>query len=347
MKRKRKQRRKEEAEAGAAACDNEADVDTGGANARDDAEDKNEGEGESSEGEGEDNDNMLDLEFDFRDPCEEDYHTVSELLKSGTWEFVEPNFSELTDSMVGQGNIGTLIKAHAEGDDDTELESTCGIYTTLNLRQFAHLSWPRDIGNALIAKAKKHADAKVVEKLQSLLHSHAGTEVGLLFHERFMNMPLELVPPLHQALLDDIKWSCTTPDCPEDERPFYRFTHFVGVTRCYGGAQAAAALGEASSSTQVVGKPAVGKRKKCRGRAQSREDGQNAAGLNFAQDEDEFYVRKAEFSFTFPVVVKKGKEGPTVRGRGQEQRMVFGITRRAFEEAVANIKKAFAERCVE
>merc|ERR550537_1568276 len=96
---------------------------------------------------------VIDVGFEFFDPSEEDYHSVAGLLKSGTWDFMEPNFTELADSVVGQGNIGTLVKAN--GDDD----AICGMLTTLNFRQFKHLSWPREIARALVAKAKKHADA--------------------------------------------------------------------------------------------------------------------------------------------------------------------------------------------
>lgn len=329
MKRKRKQGQRKAAEPGGdAACEEGAGAADGSADEREDEE----------EAEEEDDGQDLDVDFEFCDPSEDDYHNVSELLKSGTWEFVEFNYSELTETVVGQGNIGTFIKS-STSEKDPELVTTCGIYTALNLRQFAHQSWAKDISSALIAKAKAHADAKVAQQLQSLLLARdEGTEVALLFHERFMNLPPDLVSPLHQALLDDIEWSCTTPDCPADERPFYRFTHFVGLARCFGGGRAA--LGEASSSTQAAAEPPAGKRKKCRRRAAPEEGGQGQPGLTFPKPEDEVYMRKASFSFTFPVTPSEGNPAAT-RGPGQERRVLFGFTRRAFEAAVAEIKATF------
>merc|ERR1719401_521519 len=102
--------------------------------------------------------------------------------------------------------------------------------TALNIRQFQHLSWPAAISRGLVEKAKKFADASVTARLEATLEGKekAGNEVGLLLAERFANMPLALIPPLHRALIDDIEWSCTTPECPEEERPFYRFSNFVG-----------------------------------------------------------------------------------------------------------------------
>merc|ERR1712066_739534 len=139
--------------------------------------------------------------------------------------------SELADSVVGQGNIGTIIKsAGIAGPDDDDITS-CGLLTTLNLRQFPKLSWAKAIQNSLLAQAAKHAGAEASKSLKDLLAKQGnGTEVGLLFNERFVNLPEELIPPLHKALKEDIEWSCTTPECPKDERPYYFFTHFICVS---------------------------------------------------------------------------------------------------------------------
>eukprot|EP00392_Amoebophrya_sp_AT5.2_P006413 g6425.t1 len=56
---------------------------------------------------------------------------------------------------------------------------------------------------------------------------------GLLVNERLINLPDDLAPPLHKCLVDGIAWSQTTPECPEEERPFYSFDHFLGIAKCW------------------------------------------------------------------------------------------------------------------
>lgn len=252
---------------------------------------------------------------------------MGDLLKNGTWEFVDLNFAELTDSVVGQGNIGTLIKSEADagssGAADDKENTMCGMLTVLNLRQFAHLSWPKAIGDALLEKARKHADDEAQRKLKGLLDASKkkGSEVGLMLSERFVNLPPQLVPTLHKALSEDIAWSCTTPECPLDERPFYEFENFIGVVRCFH----APPTSEASAGSEGIG------------------------GLTFPRPEDEAYLKKASFFFSFPVVHDSSKEGgvakvPKAQKRGQERRAVFGISRKAFEQVVKQLSSMPAFR---
>lgn len=218
------------------------------------------------------------------------------------------------------------------GTKGEENANACGLRTLLNLRQFAHQSWPKTIGNALIAKAKKYADPPTVEKLQALLNltKKEGSEVGLFFSERFVNVPPVLIPPLHKALVDDIEWSCSTPECPEDERPFYKFAHFLYVTRCRNASAAASS-------------PRGGKRKKNRQQA----DEVANASINSAnklvcfRPEDEPYLQRAAFSFSFPAPSDtSGSDAPSERGRASERILVFALARKAFERAVPEVEAA-------
>lgn len=289
------------------------------------------GDGEAEEAEDQDGGDV-DVDFEFFDPNEDDYHSVGDLLKSGTWEFVALNFAELADSIVGQGNIGTLIKSDAGGSGDDKDSTLCGMLTALNMRQFVTLSWPKAVATALLAKANKHAEPEVAKKFRAVLQdSKAGTEVGLLLSERFVNLPPQLIPPLHRALQEDIQWSCSTPECPAEERPFYAFTHFVGVARCF---EAAPAPGPGAPlrakrrngpAVEVTG-PAL-----------------DAGGLDFPRMEDQVYFQRASFSFTFPlpsaIAEKRGQaqQVPSGERRGKELRAVYGLTRKALERVVAEL----------
>eukprot|EP00427_Karlodinium_veneficum_P028039 CAMPEP_0169210684 /NCGR_PEP_ID=MMETSP1016-20121227/15349_1 /TAXON_ID=342587 /ORGANISM="Karlodinium micrum, Strain CCMP2283" /LENGTH=341 /DNA_ID=CAMNT_0009288247 /DNA_START=333 /DNA_END=1358 /DNA_ORIENTATION=+ len=260
----------------------------------------------------------LELDFDFREPDEADFHAVKDLLRSGTWEFIGDsfNYSELADSVVNQGNIGTIIKSSRQDVEDDDDETSCGILTALNLRQFKHLSWAKAIQSTLLAKASQHASAEVSQAFKDLLAKQGkGVEVGILFNERFVNVPGDVIPPLHKMLREEIEWSCSTPECPEEERPFYFFTHFIGVAKCYLSSDIAAKAGFDVGSGQE-------------------------SGPFFQFDEFEAYARKATSLFTFPVAKptkgKKSASGPPA----PDGRAVFIINRKAFEQVGKALNKS-------
>lgn len=292
-------------------------------------------ENEDAEEDDEGNDEDVDVDFEFYDPDESDYHSVGDLLRSGTWDFLPDfNFSDLSDSISGQGNIGTLVKS----GQGTAEETVCAMLTALNFRQFQKLSWPAIIRDQLLAKAKKHADGPTATKLEALLQRKSGTEeLGLLINERFVNLPPQLVPPLHKALIEDIEWSCTTPECPADERPFYRFSHLLGVVRCFG------ATGGSSGAAGSAAPAPKGKKRRRLAAPGTVGEATSTGGLVYPQAEDEAYVRKASLFFTFPVGGGKREGSTCVNSSGlPELRGVFLITRKALDEAIAEVPAVLA-----
>ena len=51
--------------------------------------------------------------------------------------------------------------------------------------------------------------------------------------ERFVNLPLELLPAMHKAILEDIEWSCTVEYCPEEELRCCRWFPLLGGGRVF------------------------------------------------------------------------------------------------------------------
>eukprot|EP00397_Hematodinium_sp_SG-2012_P011884 GEMP01012033.1.p3 GENE.GEMP01012033.1~~GEMP01012033.1.p3 ORF type:complete len:164 (+),score=38.70 GEMP01012033.1:564-1055(+) len=85
--------------------------------------------------------------------------------------------------------------------------------------------------------------------------------VGFVINERILTLPTEIMPLLHDNLAEDIRWSQTTPDCPDDERPFYFFDTLIGLCTAF----------------------------------------KNKDELVYTKFEDEAYVRHSSFHFSFPV----------------------------------------------
>ena len=286
----------------------------------------------------------FEVDFEFYDPEESDFHSVRELLCTGVLRCADLDFSGLADSIVEQVNIGTTIKsggedeeesegsegeaeqsnAQAQEDEDAADAALCGFLTCLNLQQFSEKDWRKGLVSLLETKAQS-AGSGVSEKLKKFLSADAP---GLLVSERFVNLPLELVPMLHKAVLEDIQWSQTTEHCPSEERPFYFFTHFLLLARCH--------AAEAGSSL----------------------DGRAVA---FARPEDEILARAASLAFSFPLPSGKSQTpgagapkkrrrpaapaaaaavGVPAAGSSSERVAVLGFTRAAYEKAVAGLRKA-------
>jgi len=273
------------------------------------------------------------IDFDFCEPDESDYHGVGELLKRGALDFVTAlNYAELVDSLVNQGNIGTLVKADKEGDD----EAVCAALTVLNFQQFKHLSWPKEIIKAMRARSKAHAPPDVHQKFEAFIGTWEGrNDIGFLINERFVNLPLDLIPPLHKGLPDDIEWSRTTPECPEDERIFYNFKFYVGVAR-----QLEELNGESKSASSSVPSSTVslGQMKRKRRPKETANSNNGKWTPVFVNAEDEAYVRRALYSFSFSMPRRSREDGSTEAKQGKEHRVVYVITRSAFEKTTAELE---------
>lgn len=62
--------------------------------------------------------------------------------------------------------------------------------------------------------------------LLSLLAPDGGNEVGLILSERWVNIATEVVPPMYEMLLEEIKWAI------DDKEP-YTFSHYLVWSKIY------------------------------------------------------------------------------------------------------------------
>lgn len=294
------------------------------------------------------------VEFEFHEPDEDDFHGVRDLLSRGSLSFTGLDLSGLADSIVGQVNIGTMVKSGSgEGlEDSDEDHALCGMLTVLNLSQFSEQSWLRTLRETLLLKSHNLGNPDIEKQLKRCFEASSQDrcdggqtvrQVGLLVSERFINLPLDLIPALHKAVLEDIEWSCTTPECPPEEKPFYEFTHFLAITCC----QSASSSAPAASTVARQG----------------------TSALLFSRPEDASYARAAQFLFSFPLPKKDtadkvsdgsaqtectgkrkrksvsdgGSSSSTGANGPQDRVAVFGITRKAFERVALGLRKSLSE----
>lgn len=70
----------------------------------------------------------------------------------------------------------------------------------------------------VLDKATKHCNPRQKETFETIL-SGKGTNVGLLLNERMINLPYILVPQLHEALPEDLRFTKKQDDI-EDPKEF-------------------------------------------------------------------------------------------------------------------------------
>ncbi|CAN1333763.1 Protein BCCIP homolog [Linum perenne] len=177
-----------------------------------------------SESDEESSDGVVQADFAFFDPKPEYFHGVKTLLQtyldSNEWDL-----SGFVDLILEQTTVGTVVKL--EDDEDDGLFS---VATALNLARYkasdiSHIYiyiyiYEIEIGVGIvlpipdhncIKELQKYAlnvchETKLANKLRLLLSTKA-QDVGLLVSQRVVNLPPQLLPPLYDALFDEISWA--------------------------------------------------------------------------------------------------------------------------------------------
>jgi len=204
----------------------------------------------------------VDVDFEFYDMKEADFHSVKTLLQNYIEipgkEFLSSDFANL---ISGQAAVGTTVKT--EGCE----EEPIGFITLLSV-QF-HQALP------VIKQIKEFVFSRCPEELKGQMESlcsSKGPPLGLLVQARMVNLPFQLVSPLHNAVLEDLDWAVKNDESAE-LRASFQFQNFLIIAKAY---------------------PATGKK---RGRTPQR----------FRYTEEEFYLKEATLSFRFPCA---GKDPP-------------------------------------
>ncbi|CAN6470604.1 unnamed protein product [Victoria cruziana] len=200
-------------------------------------------------------------DFEFFDPKPSDFHGVKNLLHnylgSKQWDL-----SNFVDLILGQPTVGTVVKI--EGDDDDNLFA---VITALNMDRYKDHKCIMELKEFLLQSCH---DADVQTCLRTTLKERA-QNIGLLVSQRMINLPAELLPPLYDALFDEISWA--TEDEPTEKlRKSFCFKYYLIVTRFY---------------------------KKKTGQSNRMRNDQSEEVI-YVKMEDEIFHKLCSWSFTFP-----------------------------------------------
>ncbi|WCJ33461.1 CDK inhibitor P21 binding protein [Euphorbia peplus] len=164
---------------------------------------------------------VVQADFAFFDPKPDDFHGVKMLLQ-GYLDKQEWDLSGFVDLILAQTTVGSVVKLE---DDDDGLFS---VVSALNLGRYKDHKSIMEIKEFLVNISE---DTNVTDDLKLLLHKQAH-HVGLLVSQRVVNLPPQLLPPLYDALFDEISWA--TEDEPTEElRKSFRFKSYLFISRIY------------------------------------------------------------------------------------------------------------------
>ncbi|CAK9311328.1 unnamed protein product [Citrullus colocynthis] len=161
-------------------------------------------------------------DFAFFDPKPDDFHGVKTLLQNYL-DDTQWDISGFSDLILGQTTVGSVVKV--EGDEDNGVFS---FITALNLERY------KDSRSILELKgylSKVCQDKNIKNDLKQLLEEQASS-VGLIVSQRIVNLPPQLLPPLYDALFDEISWAIEDEPTKELQDSF-RFKLYILVSKIY------------------------------------------------------------------------------------------------------------------
>ncbi|KAJ8464629.1 hypothetical protein OPV22_027181 [Ensete ventricosum] len=176
---------------------------------------------------------MMQADFGFFDPKPGDFNGVKLLLRNYL-DDKQWDLSGFVDLILEQTTVGTVVKldehdeagdGNGDGDDDA---GPFAVISALNLGRYEGHKCMKDCKEYLLQVCP---DDGLRKRLKPFLEEQV-SDVGLLVSQRFVNCPYQLVPPLYDALFDEVSWA--TEDEPTKElQDFFRFKYYLLVTRIF------------------------------------------------------------------------------------------------------------------
>ncbi|VFV29488.1 brca2 and cdkn1a-interacting protein [Lynx pardinus] len=144
----------------------------------DEVEDEDEDDEDSDEEEDEDDESVdeeVNVEFEAYSISDNDYDGIKKLLQQ-LFLKAPVNIAELTDLLIQQNHIGSVIKGTRCAEQIKEL---------------------------ILSSCEKSCGKSSVEQLDALFND-ASKPVGFLLSERFINVPPQIALPMHQQLREEL-----------------------------------------------------------------------------------------------------------------------------------------------
>lgn len=262
-------------------------------------------------------DSDVEVTFDFYDPTEGDEKSVENFLAEICDSLVVPDAAglearKLAKAVCAQTRVGTVVKI----DEDA---APIGFITALGVQAHRELLEPlhRCLSSADAPESILRSFVKPVEE------GPVGPRVGLILTGRVVNLPVQLIPKLFEALLCEIEWATEDEPTPEQRKAF-DLHWFLYITDVYPSA--------GSEKKQKQKKPT---KKKARAAAASNGSKEEDT-IAFTRAEDEILLDASTHTVTWDIPGEEaGPEGLTRRKMG------MFIKKEKMSGAFENIKRLF------
>lgn len=198
----------------------------------------------------------IQVDFEGRNPVDSDFHGIRQLLKQ-LLPKAPVNLSELSDVIIGQNFIGSVVTQCDDGDDndgedddadeddddmEDEANTIFGITTAINLTQKANIGCVKELRDHLLDRTKRHADAATQKQIRSIL-TNAEHSVGFLLNERYVNIPAQISVPLLESLTKEIKRA-------NSKGMAYDFAYYVMLVKFYRSQASSSKKGKQTASDE-------------------------------------------------------------------------------------------------
>ncbi|KAK9369142.1 p21-C-terminal region-binding protein-domain-containing protein [Lipomyces kononenkoae] len=167
-----------------------------------------------------DNEEIVNLDFDFFDPRPDvDFEAIRNLLRQ-LFDADNTMFdiSALADLILSQNSLGSTVKTDGPESDPF------AFLTVVNANLHRDNPAIRQIIDYILSKTKSNEPFS--KKLKELLGEGAKNNTGIIFSERLINMPTEVVPPMYRMLSDEMQRAV-------DNGENYRFDYYIIISKSF------------------------------------------------------------------------------------------------------------------
>lgn len=213
----------------------------------------------------------VNVEFEAHSISDNDYDGIKKLLQQ-LFLKAPINIAELTDILIQQNHIGSVIKqaeVQEESGEDEDEDEVFGFISLLNLTERKGTECAEQIKELILSLCEKNCEQSMVEQLDKLLNDTT-KPVGFLLNERFINVPPQIALPMHQQLQKELAETQRT------NKPCGKCYYYLLISKTF------TETAKRSSKRRGEG-------------TQQREE------LMFANAEEEFFYEKALLTFSYSV----------------------------------------------
>ena len=200
-------------------------------------------EQEEPEEEKDSEDGSLNLDFELVAPWESFFHSIK-MLTQQLCDDQKFDVSGLADALIAQQSLGSLpvtslgfnLDEKYKNLNDVEFEKmrikhnndrdVYGITTVINFSKREGKKFLEDIYGYIMFRAKKSLEKDKLKKFIAIMNSK---KIGLFINERYLNLPVQLIPNLLRGLVDDIEFTKQQDDVDDPED--YDFDYFLGIAK--------------------------------------------------------------------------------------------------------------------